>query len=316
MFPVQTIPIFAMKSLPALFLLSVAAPFLFSALQAADKTDAPPPHPPAAEQKKPGFFKRLLGREEPAPATPAPVEATVPKKTATASARNQPKVAATKPAPAPPVEPAKPGFFKRLLGKSDKKSDSPAPEKPAVDAAVAKKTRTAAAAGKPVAAAADTKAQTEPEPEKKPGFFSRLFGPRAAEESANGDSAKPPRPADWESKQVITEDDAPIYAYGPAQPTGPDERLAKGTIVSMKQAGKSWSRITLEDGRSFMIGTVQMRKARESDFSEPEKAVAVGPLSPAEYFEPLPPPNLPEMTPGDAQPSGDLLIPLPPLPPP
>lgn len=305
------------RSFPFLALFAASIAISAAAAEAKPKANtAPPPAEAAsAEKSKPGFFKRLFGSKRDSEAKPG--------------APTPPKVAASQSAPQPPLkkpaaEEKKPGFFKRLLGKGETEAKS---SEETAKAELKKEPKLPKSAGKPEIAQIDTKAKPPAGPalkadkdkpvEKKPGFFARLFGGGGGDAASGKDgSVKPPRPADWESKHVVCEDEAAIYAYGPSQATGADEHLPKGTILTMKEAGKSWSRVALENGKTYVIGTVQIRKAKESDFSEPERSVAAAPPGSSEYFEPLPAPNLPDAQGVNPLPSGDLLIPLGPLPPP
>ena len=187
-----------------------------------------------------------------------------------------------------------------------KVADKPSPAKPPVS------TATADAAAKkkappPLIAAPE---------EKKPGLFSRIFGKRNKDNSESdlpGDD-RPVRPADWESKYIITDNDVKGYANGPSQSMDADERLAKGTVVSLKKGGKAWADIKLEDGRTLTVGADQIRPAKISDFATPSVALATTRSTlPEIYYEPAPPPNLPETSGPSSLELPELL--LPPLPP-
>jgi hypothetical protein len=183
------------------------------------------------------------------------------------------------------------------------------------------KTQTAAAQEKVIkekksaldSATGGTKADaSKPAAEKKPGILARIFGSKSkkeeepvAAESASGQ--KPPRPDNWEGRHIVTDKEIPAYSYGPSQATGADEWLKQGTLVKMKKAGKGWSEVELDDGRAFVVSTDQIRPAKLTDFAEPVRATASQGAS--QYYEPLPPPNLPESGAGGAPVTPDLLLP-------
>ena len=312
---------------------------------------APTPTAPAAESKpeEPKKFLGLFGGKknkekapEPEPKKVTPPTEAKPQVAAKPVEPEKKKEAkpvvktATPPAPAPapakvavkeevkkPDKEGESGF--RLFGflkkdsaptaknevKAEKKPEpkvveKPTPPKPPVSSATAD---------------AATKKKTPPPliaapEEKKPGLFSRLFGKKNKESSGDdipGDD-RPARPTDWESKYIVTENDVKGYANGPSQSMDADERLAKGTVVSLKKGGKAWADIKLEDGRILTVGADQIRPAKITDFASPSVALATTRSTlPEVYYEPAPPPNLPETTGPSSLELPELL--LPPLPP-
>ncbi len=298
----------------------------------------------AAAEKKDSqpLAGKTLFLTDPAPApTPAAKTKTSPSKATpakpAASKAVPPPAAKATPPPTKP-EPKSGGLLGLLPFGKRSESAPPAPTKPieksAPKTAVAKPnvpavtpkpqlSKTAEATVKPKA---DQKAKPEvtpPAEPKKPGFFARLLGGKADEGTASNKATSgnlPPRPADWESKYIVTDDRVEAYRFGPSQPNGPDEYLVKGTVVELKKGGKAWADITLENGRIYTVGADQIRKAREDDFARP--VVAQGPTLPGGVplpmgdLEPLPTVELPET---GAQPKKSLdateLL-LPPLPPP
>jgi hypothetical protein len=308
------------------------APAVKPPAQVASKPSAPAPPKPTAvkpsENKRGsilGFFKR---DKAPAAAVKPPVsekptvaqKPSVPEpKKVIAAAPAKPAVK-PKPIETPSAETKKSGTFSKLLGVF--RRDEAKPEAPdAPNSKVAEKPKgseTAAAKKSPKEAPPLIKA---PETEPKTGFFARIFGSSNKEDSkkdANDDfpSSKPERPSDWESKYIITDDHVEAYRYGPSQARDADEILSKGTVVKLKTEGKSWVEIALADGKIYTVGADQVRKARKDDFADPAPIVAIGagaPL-PLGYYEPAPPPNLPEMTTGEKNLEFPELL-LPPLPP-
>lgn len=245
--------------------------------------------PPAPEPKKSSGFLGLFKREKPEP-TPVPPTPVKPEKKSASAPKTPPPVVA---------EEKKSGGFLGLFKRKPEADPAPAP------AEKARPTQEVA------------KAQ-----EKKPGFFSRIFGGNSKEDSEAADalatdpSDRPQRPANWQEKYIVIEDDVAAYAYGPSQSRDPEDRLPKGMIVSVKRNGKFWSEITTPSGRNFTIGADQIRKARESDFAPPPviaSSLPSGEIIPMPEFDPSPPTNLPETTPQRNLDLPDLL--LPPLPP-
>ena len=281
----------------------------FGLLPAKEKEETPPPAPPPAttkkkssppttakpaaqpapEPKKSSGFLGLFSRNKPEP-TPVPPTPVKPEKKSTATPKTPPPVVA---------EEKKSGGFLGLFKRKPEAVPAPAPaqkEKPKTEVAEVE--------------------------EKKPGFFSRIFGGNSKDDSEASDAAEidpsdlPQRPDNWQEKYIVTEDDVAAYAYGPSQSRDPEDRLPKGMVVSVKRNGKYWSEITTPTGRNFTIGADQIRKARESDFAPPP--VIASSLPPGEYipmpeYDPSPPTNLPETTPQRNLDLPDLL--LPPLPP-
>ncbi len=270
---------------------------------------------PAAPEKKPSWLGRMLGKK----ATPEKkVELPA---VAAAQKASQPKAEA----PAKPTQPSKPDEAKPAA--NDKKSGSwlgwmlgKKEEKPTKEekseANVVKKTQTALAQEKLAQSKKADPAKPTPvpvEPAKKPGFLARIFGGWGGDANSSAvDGSKPLRPLDWAEKHIIKDEDVAAYTYGPSQATGPDDRLAKGTLVTLKRAGKSWSEVELENGRRYTVGSDQIRKAAFDDFADPVVQTAQVGGGSAEYYEPLPPPNLPEA--GGALEPGAPQILLPPLP--
>lgn len=278
-------------------------------LDAAPRKNQEPAAPPAPPEKVEPVKKRSLFRRLKAPnAKPdAPSEVSPPssapkpisQKTA-AQTKGRPSVEAS-PSAAAPAVPQK--------SLSDAKTRKPAPLPP-------------------VAA---------PEDPKKPGFFSRIKnritgrGSRDASSAGNlavdGHSGppgrgadaklppeKPPRPADWQERWVISEDQVKFFAFGPSQASGPDLRLGKGDVVKVVQTEKSWTRVELDGGRTGYIGTDQLRQAAETDFAKPRSAPATQLASSTnpQYWAPAAPmPDLPDlpMAPG----TENALFLLPPL---
>lgn len=291
--------------------------------------------PLAEDKKKPsrGLFGFFAGNED-AP-TPKIASEVPPAKPAVKKAEVKPpmvaKVAAA-PAPAKPVtkpeveeKKASKGFFGLFKGDSEEtpaktdpklqaqKSTKPAPTTlpPAVPA-VADKNK------KPETVAPVTDVAKE-EP-KKPGLFARLFGgpvPGRSERKIDKDDL-PPRPADWESKYIVKDDNVKAYVYGPSQSGGADERLARGTILTLKKSSRAWAEIVVDGGRAYTVGADQIRKAEITDFAPPAviastnaAGIPIGPELP--YYETIPAPNLPDAPGKPGLELPDLL--LPPTPP-
>ncbi len=245
--------------------------------------------PPTPEPKKSSGFLGLFSRNKPDPDPVPPTPVKPEKKTAPALKTPPPVVAEEK----------KSGGFLGLFKRKPEAVPAPAPaekEKPTQNLANAE--------------------------EKKPGFFGRIFGGKAKNDSDAADSKeidlsdRPQRPANWQEKYIVIEDGVAAYAYGPSQSRDPEDRLPKGMVVSVKRTGKFWSEISTPNGKNFTIGADQIRKARESDFAPPPvlaSSVPSGQIIPMPDYEPSPPTNLPETTPQRNLDLPDLL--LPPLPP-
>ena len=283
--------------------LLISAPLVW-----AKKKSPPPETPPptseveSAPKEARRFFGLLPAKEAPPPPTPPP---------AVTKKKSPPPTAGKPPAPAvsakpekksgtapktPPVvaEEKKPGGFLGLFKRKPEANPTPPPT-----------------------------AQEKPEQEKKPGLLSRIFGGKAKSASDESDSSeidpadRPQRPANWQEKYIVMEDDVAAYAYGPSQSRDPEDRLPKGMVVAVKRSGKYWSEITTPNGRNFTIGADQIRKARESDFAPPPviaSSAHSGEIVPLPEYDPSPPTNLPETSPQRNLDLPDLL--LPPLPPP
>ncbi|MCH1507246.1 MAG: hypothetical protein L7V86_26980 [Verrucomicrobiales bacterium] len=64
---------------------------------------------------------------------------------------------------------------------------------------------------------------------------------------------------------VIIDDVVKFYEIGPSQPGGPDARLDRGSLVTIRSNDRAWAYITLRDGRSGYIGLDQVRLASERE---------------------------------------------------
>ena len=259
--------------------------FLFSKKSSA--TPAPTTKPAVQPSTKPAAKVAAKPPASP-PAKTAPKVAAKP----TEKTTSKPVAAAEKPAP------AKSGGILEFLHLK-KRTDTPAaPETKATAKVEPAKTKPKADPVKPAPVAqAKTKPETKPEAkpaeaEKKPGFFARLFSGNSDDAKSNDkvDPAnRPPRPADWKEKYIVSDDHVEAYRYGPSQSRGPDEYLSKGTIITLKKGGKAWSDIATESGHIFTVGTDQIRKAREDDFAPPPPPVIVSrPMGPDGSLMPLP----------------------------
>lgn len=330
-----------MKSPASILICGVCLLISTPQVWAKKKSTAPDPPPTPAAEPAPKESRRFFGlfpaKEETPPPTPPP---------ATTKKKSSPPTA-VKPAAKnlPPVpEPKKSSGFLGLFSRNKPDPDPapPAPVKPGKKAGPAPKTPAPLVAEekksggflglfkrKPDADSTPTPAAKEKPKqdvakveEKKPGFFSRIFGGKSKDDSdaANANeidpSDRPPRPANWEEKYIVIDDDVAAYAYGPSQSRDPEDRLPKGMILSVKRSGKFWSEITTPNGRNFTIGADQIRKARESDFAPPPviaSSAPAGEIIPMPEYDPTPPTNLPETSPQRNLDLPDLL--LPPLPP-
>ncbi len=280
--------------------------------------EEPPARPGLLDQKpaspaatSPGLLDWLHWRSKaPAPATVAPTPPPVPVKV------SKPKVKAAA-APPPPSAPALEkkrwfSFFQR------KPAAASAPVKPEPSAKLAK--------SKPTPPATTPAPEPKPEAAPKLGFFARLFGGKAGqdEERSEMDKAnRPPRPADWESKFVVSMDHVEAFRFGPSGSHGADKILNRGTVVTMKKHGRAWAEVEVEDGHVYTVGADQVRAAKESDFAPPPPVIlpaaqpAGGPNS-SLMIDPLPVDDLPSVPQSSkpAQQANELLTPaLPALPP-
>lgn len=66
---------------------------------------------------------------------------------------------------------------------------------------------------------------------------------------------------------IVTGQGVKFYEIGPSQPLGPDERLAQGTLVTIRSNDRSWAYVTLKDQRSGYIGLDQVRFAAPQEVS-------------------------------------------------
>lgn len=291
-----------------------------SALGRETKSSNPP--------KRPGVQLNAVKKSSVLPdnGTAATAKKTVPPAKRGASTSNTPPVSANQTPLSKPVVTGerKTGTIFDLFRRKKELAQAPiAQERVATKESAARKTNTPTLSQ--TAATATHKKEAPPlipaPQEKKPGFLSRIFGGKSESkdtESAIPSENLPVRPADWEGKYVVKEDNVAGYAYGPSQARDADEYLKQGTIVSLRKGGKAWADITVEGGRTLTVGADQIRKAEITDFAAPVVAVAMtgspAASSPEVYYEPAPPPNLPETS--DSPSNLDLpeLL-LPPLPP-
>ncbi|HUF61743.1 MAG TPA: hypothetical protein VMN36_06685 [Verrucomicrobiales bacterium] len=64
---------------------------------------------------------------------------------------------------------------------------------------------------------------------------------------------------------VIRRERARFYLFSPQQPMGPDDYLARGTLVQLVRSDKGWADVQLPDGRVGTVGTDSLRLAGGSD---------------------------------------------------
>lgn len=209
-------------------------------------------------------------------------------------AKSKPVVLEKPPAPEPKK---KSGGFFGLFGGGDE--DTP-PEAP-----------------KPASKPAVKETPPEPQPAKKSGGFLGLFGggDDEPEDAADvPDSEKPMRPKDWDTLSILQGDEVKFFEGGPLQTGGPDDRLKRGTMVTVVQAGKGWTKVKLESGQQGYVGTSELRRARESDFRVPPPPAPIVPqLDPAQLAAMSPLPDLPDSAGPTTGPDASLLMPSEPL---
>ncbi len=85
---------------------------------------------------------------------------------------------------------------------------------------------------------------------------------------AAGSSAAISNPA-GQTYFVVRADFTPIYRSGPQQPTGPDQSLLKGTVVSMLKRSFGYSRVQLENGLNGYVATDDLELAKPDQIAPP-----------------------------------------------
>lgn len=254
-----------------------------------EKPATPPPAPAPATRPE---AKKASGKgkeKRPESGAPAPEK---PRKT---PSKTQTRPAEPAPPPPPPAEEKKrKGFslFKKRDGADDAAAQPSAP------------------ATKPAPAAGAVEHDDSP---KKKSLLARL------REKLDGDAPpavpmeKPERPEDWREHSVVTEDFTDFYSFGPSQAGGPDLRLSRGTVVRVLEKTRwGWARVRLLEGeRAGYVGANALRAAEESDFRppapKPQMARSSG-VAP-QPWQPVPPPDLPDIPMAPGVEDGLLLLP-------
>jgi hypothetical protein len=95
---------------------------------------------------------------------------------------------------------------------------------------------------------------------------------------------------------VIRRDRTQFYLLSPQQPMGPDDYLARGTLVQLVRSSKGWADIQLPDGRVGTVGTDSLRLAGGGDvpgYIAEGSRLHTDPFDPALLSEDYVPPPLP-----------------------
>lgn len=102
-------------------------------------------------------------------------------------------------------------------------------------------------------------------------------------QSCQGAGGKAPPLA---GRYVVTARKSMFYHYGPAQASGPDGQLAKGTQLTVSKREPGYSQVILDDGRTGYVPTEDIAPAL------PEAAATPPPAkSRRDRPEPMPPPG-------------------------
>jgi hypothetical protein len=307
---------------------AVTAALLTTAAQGAPKKTEPAP----ATEQQPAPKKSVTGKQKQSPnvtkkqdspaaadtARPASKTASVAKKStedkpASATAKVSKAKADSKLEVEPAPAPEKKGFLKKLFG-GKKQLEEQAAEPALAKAKTAKPVPVKDVKPvKPAPSVAAVPAAVE-EPKKKRGFFSFLRGDRASSmEEGNSkvpDAEKIERPADWKDHRVVKEEAVALYEFGPSQSNGPDVRLDRGTVVTIKRVERGWALVQTNGGRSGYIDAASLRNAEEGDFAAPVvRAMATASVSPDAWAPAAPPPDLPDHPDALDGESGLLLLP-------